>query len=104
MPQVRSMHKRKPGTILFVAAFAAFLATFNETFPNVGFAPIMKSLAVDVTTVQWLTTTYMLGAAAMVPVSAFAALSALCLMTEALVLRDVVKFSHPTRPLFNPAH
>ncbi len=63
---------RKPGTILFVAAFAAFLATFNETFLNVGFAPIMESLLVDVSTVQWLATAYMLGAAVMVPISAFA--------------------------------
>lgn len=63
---------RKPAAILFVAAFAAFLATFNETFLNVGFAPIMADLAVDVSTVQWLATAYMLGAAVMVPVSAFA--------------------------------
>lgn len=55
-----------------MAAFAAFLATFNETFLNVGFAPIMADLAVDVSTVQWLATAYMLGAAVMVPVSAFA--------------------------------
>lgn len=63
---------RKPAAILAVAAFAAFLATFNETFLNVGFAPIMADLAVDVSTVQWLATAYMLGAAVMVPVSAFA--------------------------------
>lgn len=62
----------KPAVILVVAAFAAFLATFNETFLNVGFAPIMESLSVDVSTVQWLATAYMLGAAVMVPVSAFA--------------------------------
>ena len=43
-----------PVAILAVAAFAAFLATFNETFLNVGFAPIMEDLLVDVNTVQWL--------------------------------------------------
>ncbi|MCQ4847384.1 MFS transporter [Gordonibacter pamelaeae] len=73
---------RKPSTIVAVAAFAAFLATFNETFLNVAFAPIMADLGVDVSTVQWLATAYMLGAAVMVPVSAFA-------------YRSV-----PTRPLF----
>lgn len=73
---------RKPAAILLVAAFAAFLATFNETFLNVGFAPIMANLDVDVSTVQWLATAYMLGAAVMVPVSAFA------------------YRSFPTRPLF----
>lgn len=31
----------KPGAVLMVAAFAAFLATFYETFLNVGFASIM---------------------------------------------------------------
>ncbi|MEC4184441.1 MFS transporter [Adlercreutzia sp. R21] len=73
---------RKPAAILAVAAFAAFLATFNETFLNVGFAPIMADLGVDVSAVQWLATAYMLGAAVMVPVSAFA------------------YRSFPTRPLF----
>lgn len=71
-----------PKLIISVAAFAAFLATFNETFLNVGFAPIMADLDVDVSTVQWLATGYMLGAAVMVPVSAFA------------------YRSFPTRPLF----
>ena len=64
--------KRNSASILVVVAFAAFLATFNETYLNVAFAPIMESLAVDVNTVQWLATAYMLGAAVMVPVSAFA--------------------------------
>ena len=80
--QTEAAPSRKPAAILFVAAFAAFLATFNETFLNVGFAPIMESLDVDVSTVQWLATAYMLGAAVMVPVSAFA------------------YRSFPTRPLF----
>lgn len=87
--------KRKPGAILFVAAFAAFLATFNETFLNVGFAPIMESLAVDVSTVQWLATAYMLGAAVMVPVSAFAYRSfptrtLFCATTALLVLGSII--------------
>jgi len=71
-----------PRMIIVVAAFAAFLATFNETYLNVAFAPIMVDLGVDVNTVQWLATAYMLGAAVMVPVSAFAYRSL------------------PTRPLF----
>ena len=86
---------RKPAVTLFVAAFAAFLATFNETFLNVGFAPIMESLAVDVSTVQWLATAYMLGAAVMVPVSAFAYRSfptrpLFCATTALLIIGSVV--------------
>lgn len=85
----------KPAAILIVAAFAAFLATFNETFLNVGFAPIMESLSVDVSTVQWLATAYMLGAAVMVPVSAFAYRSfptrqLFCATTALLVIGSVV--------------
>lgn len=85
----------KPAVILVVAAFAAFLATFNETFLNVGFAPIMESLSVDVNTVQWLATAYMLGAAVMVPVSAFAYRSfptrqLFCATTALLVIGSVV--------------
>jgi len=68
--------------IIATAAFAAFLATFNETYLNIGFTPIMADLGVGVSTVQWLSTAYMLGAAVMVPVSAF-------------MYRRV-----PTRPLF----
>ncbi len=87
--------QRKPATILAVAAFAAFLATFNETFLNVGFAPIMASLDVDVSTVQWLATAYMLGAAVMVPVSAFAYRSfptrqLFCTTTALLVIGSVI--------------
>lgn len=65
------MKTKKPILILVVTAFASFLATFNETFLNIAFTPIMKDFGVSVGTVQWLTTAYMLGAAIMVPVSAF---------------------------------
>jgi DHA2 family lincomycin resistance protein-like MFS transporter len=63
---------RNPKLIVTVAAFAAFIATFNETFMNVGFAAIMADLGVNAATVGWLATGYMLAAAVMVPVSAFA--------------------------------
>lgn len=55
--------------MIAVAAAAAFLATFNETFLNVAFTPIMNDFGVDVNTVQWLTTGYLLVAAVFVPVS-----------------------------------
>lgn len=58
--------------IIFVAAFSAFIATFNETFLNVSFAAVMADFHVSVGMVQWLAAAYMLGAAVMVPVSAFA--------------------------------
>lgn len=46
--------KSSPGWMITIAAAAAFLATFNETFLNVAFAPIMADFGVDVNTVQWL--------------------------------------------------
>lgn len=59
----------RAGSMIAVAAAAAFLATFNETFLNVAFTPIMQDFGVDVGTVQWLTTGYLLVAAVFVPVS-----------------------------------
>ncbi len=32
----------RPGLVAFVAAFSAFLATFNETFLNIGFATFLN--------------------------------------------------------------
>jgi len=60
-----------PKMIIAVAAFASFIATFNETFLNIGFTPIMADFGIGVSTVQWLAGAYMLGAGVMVPVSAF---------------------------------
>lgn len=60
-----------PLTIMFAAAFAAFIATFNETFLNVGFTTIMADFEIGVSTVQWLATAYMLGAAVMTPTAGF---------------------------------
>ena len=61
--------KIRAGGMIAIAAAAAFLATFNETFLNVAFTPIMQDFGIDVNTVQWLTTGYLLVAAVFVPVS-----------------------------------
>ena len=81
--QPSTMHAPgRAGWMIAVAAAAAFLATFNETFLNVAFNPIMSDFDVDVNTVQWLTTGYLLVAAVFVPVS------------------NVLYHRFPTRPLF----
>lgn len=72
MTSIRHSHPHPTGRIgpmIAVAAAAAFLATFNETFLNVAFTPIMADFGVDVATVQWLTTAYLLVAAVFVPVA-----------------------------------
>lgn len=74
--------KGRAGGMIAVAAAAAFLATFNETFLNVAFTPIMQDFGVNVATVQWLTTGYLLVAAVFVPVA------------------NVLYHRFPTRPLF----
>lgn len=85
MTSTQTTPQRAPqrvGGMIAVAAAAAFLATFNETFLNVAFNPIMSDFGVDVNTVQWLTTGYLLVAAVFVPVS------------------NVLYHRFPTRPLF----
>ena len=81
-PTARTAQTGRAGWMIAVAAAAAFLATFNETFLNVAFTPIMQDFNVDVNTVQWLTTGYLLVAAVFVPVS------------------NVLYHRFPTRPLF----
>ncbi len=56
---VPSYSAQRATWMIAVAAAAAFLATFNETFLNVAFTPIMQDFNVDVNTVQWLTTGYL---------------------------------------------
>lgn len=83
-----SHHAQAQGTsraaigMIAVAAAAAFLATFNETFLNVALTPIMGGFGVDVSVVQWLATGYLLVAAVFVPVA------------------NVLYHRFPTRPLF----
>lgn len=60
-----------PKVVLFIASFAAFIATFNETYLNVAFTSIAETFSTDLITVKWLTTAYMLGAAVMTPISAY---------------------------------
>lgn len=73
LPSAETMNNAaiNPKIVLFIAAFAAFIATFNETYLNVAFTPIAETFSIDLITVKWLTTAYMLGAAVVVPISAY---------------------------------
>ncbi|GAB0170044.1 DHA2 family efflux MFS transporter permease subunit [Lysinibacillus sp. CTST325] len=55
-------------SILFVGAFVAFL---NNTLLNVALPTIMKDFGITYSTVQWLSTGYMLVSGILVPASAF---------------------------------
>ena len=52
---------------LFIGAFFSYL---NETLLNVALTPIMKDFGVDKTTVQWLTTGFLLVMGAFTPITA----------------------------------
>lgn len=59
----------KATTLLLL--FGGFLSLFNETILNVALSTLMEDLQVSATTVQWLSTGYVLIVAIMVPASAF---------------------------------
>ena len=58
-------------TMMAILLFGGFLSLFNETILNVALAAIMSEMHVTATTVQWLSTGYVLVVAIMVPISAF---------------------------------
>lgn len=68
-----TLHKRKPPyvmlVILFIGAFVSFL---NNSLLNVALPSIMKDLNIqDYSTIQWLSTGYMLVSGILIPASAF---------------------------------
>jgi DHA2 family lincomycin resistance protein-like MFS transporter len=56
---------------LTAIAIGAFLATFNETFLNVVLTPMMHTFHIHSGQIQWVSTAYMLVAAAVVPMVSF---------------------------------
>ena len=54
-------------TTLFIGAFFGYL---NDTLLNVALTPIMRDFGVDKTTVQWLTTGFLLVMGAFTPITA----------------------------------
>jgi len=57
--------------IMFVLLFGGFISLFNETILNIALPKLMIEMNVTATTVQWLSTGYMLIVAILVPVTAF---------------------------------
>ncbi|MCB2294455.1 DHA2 family efflux MFS transporter permease subunit [Clostridium algoriphilum] len=67
--KVNKQYKVK--AIMAVLLFGGFLSLFNETILNVAFAKLMTEMSITATTVQWLSTGYMLVVGILVPVTAF---------------------------------
>ncbi|WP_066065507.1 DHA2 family efflux MFS transporter permease subunit [Neobacillus soli] len=64
-------NQRPPYGILAILMIGAFIAMLNETLLNVALPSIMKDLDVEASTVQWLSTGYMLVNGVMIPATAF---------------------------------
>jgi EmrB/QacA subfamily drug resistance transporter len=71
MNQSTSKNDRPPYGILAILMIGAFIAMLNETLLNVALPSIMKDLDVNPSTVQWLSTGYMLVNGVLIPTTAF---------------------------------
>jgi len=63
--------KRNVGPTVFVLICGMFIAILNQTMVNVAIPHMMNDLNVSTTTIQWLSTGFMLANAIMIPISAF---------------------------------
>lgn len=76
--------------IVFTLFIGAFFGYLNDTLLNVALTPIMQDFGVDKTTVQWLTTGFLLVMGAFMPITASAILwfetRKMVLMTQAVFL------------------
>lgn len=61
----------KKGFIVFVMILGTFLTALNQTVMSVATPELMKDLAIEASTAQWLTTGYMLVNGVLIPITAF---------------------------------
>ncbi|WP_090633176.1 DHA2 family efflux MFS transporter permease subunit [Neobacillus massiliamazoniensis] len=61
----------KKGILLFVLLLGSFLSILNQTILNVALPDLMKEFEVSASTIQWLSTGFMLVNGILVPVTAF---------------------------------
>ena len=73
-PSAHEYFAERPGfpakTIIFTLFIGAFFGYLNDTLLNVALTPIMRDFGVDKTTVQWLTTGFLLVMGAFTPITA----------------------------------
>ncbi|WP_420489076.1 MFS transporter, partial [Neobacillus vireti] len=63
--------KRPPYGIISILMIGAFITFLNNTLLNIALPSIMADLKVDASTVQWLTTGFMLVNGVLIPTTAF---------------------------------
>ncbi|KGM46284.1 DHA2 family efflux MFS transporter permease subunit [Neobacillus niacini] len=71
MEHVQKETKRPPYGIISILMIGAFIAFLNNTLLNIALPSIMADLEVDASTVQWLTTGFMLVNGVLIPTTAF---------------------------------
>jgi EmrB/QacA subfamily drug resistance transporter len=71
MEQIKNETKRPPYGIISILMIGAFIAFLNNTLLNIALPSIMADLKVDASTVQWLTTGFMLVNGVLIPTTAF---------------------------------
>ncbi|WHX98344.1 DHA2 family efflux MFS transporter permease subunit [Neobacillus sp. DY30] len=71
MEHEKNEMKRPPYGIISILMIGAFIAFLNNTLLNIALPSIMTDLEVDASTVQWLTTGFMLVNGVLIPTTAF---------------------------------
>lgn len=71
MDQAVKKTSRPPYGVIAVLMIGAFIAFLNNTLLNIALPSIMKDLEVETSTVQWLTTGFMLVNGVLIPTTAF---------------------------------
>jgi EmrB/QacA subfamily drug resistance transporter len=69
--EVNKSNTGNPKAMLFVLMAGLFLAILNQTLLNVAVPHLMTEFGVETSTIQWLTTGYMLVNGVLIPLSAF---------------------------------
>ncbi|PLS08549.1 DHA2 family efflux MFS transporter permease subunit [Neobacillus cucumis] len=71
MDQTKKQASRPPYGVIAVLMVGAFISFLNNTLLNIALPSIMKDLNIEASTVQWLTTGFMLVNGVLIPISAF---------------------------------
>ena len=89
--EIHSRLTEKQRTLIMLPILiSGFIAAFNETLLNVAFPQLMSSLNVTTSTIQWLSTAYMLTVGIMIPIVAFLLQS---IKTKTLFLAAMIIFT-----------
>jgi DHA2 family lincomycin resistance protein-like MFS transporter len=89
--EIHSRLTEKQRTLIMLPILiSGFIAAFNETLLNVAFPQLMSSLNVTISTIQWLSTAYMLTVGIMIPIVAFLLQS---IKTKTLFLAAMIIFT-----------